>query len=95
MMEDTDDLHCVAADPIQNPMTFADQAADANSVCRPRLAALGIKGQAFEGMIERILIGVGGLLPELRRAVIANFLEIGVCRLAQYDLSHAGRDAWR
>lgn len=89
------DLHGITAYPIQDPMTFADQASNIVSESRPCFATIGIQRQALERMIDGVLIGVGGLLPKLRSAIIANFFKISVSRPAQYDLSHAGRDVLR
>ena len=95
MMKDANDLHSIAAEPVKDAMLIADEATDVSAEIRPRGAAARMRGEAFESVIDGVLIGVGGSPTELCFPKIADFHEISVCRPAQDDLSHVARDVRR
>lgn len=60
MMQDSHYLNGITSDPVQDPMTVADEAAYIGSEGRPSFAAVRKQCKAFKGMIDSVLIRVGG-----------------------------------
>lgn len=94
-MDDADDQHQVAFDPVEDAMPSMREAPQAIAQFDARCPSKRSFPEKSEHRVQTSQIGVGNLVAEFQKTIFANFDQVGARGGAQAQLSHSMPDAAR